>query len=103
VTHQILPDLRPRDRAIGEHAELDTGLPTLVVNGDRDPFGVPAAAGPVELCLRPGDGHDLRRDPAGVGAAVVAWLAAHGWARAGTGSAHVAPGRAGKTGRPRPE
>ena len=34
------PPGRPeRSRA----AELDTGLPTLVVNGDRDPFGMPAA------------------------------------------------------------
>jgi predicted alpha/beta-hydrolase family hydrolase len=62
-------------------AELDTGLPTLVVNGDRDPFGVPEPRGSVELCLRPGEGHGLSRDPAAVGSAVVAWLARHGWAR----------------------
>ena len=31
--------------------ELDPGLPTLVINGDRDPFGVPSSRGP-----RPGGG-----------------------------------------------
>lgn len=60
--------------------ELDRGLPTLVVNGDRDPFGVPGAGGLVEVHVRPGERHDLRRDPAGAALAVVAWLRAHGWA-----------------------
>lgn len=62
-------------------AELATGVPTLVVNGDRDPFGVPSAGGEVELCVRPGERHDLRRDPPAIGAAVVDWLRRHGWAR----------------------
>ena len=60
--------------------ELLTGLPTLVVNGDRDPFGIPEATPGVEVVVRPGAGHDLRRDLAGTAAAVVAWLARHGWA-----------------------
>jgi predicted alpha/beta-hydrolase family hydrolase len=60
--------------------ELLTGLPTLVVNGDRDPFGAPAAGPGIDVCLRPGERHDLRGDPAAVGAAVVEWLARHGWA-----------------------
>ncbi|MEV4480583.1 alpha/beta hydrolase family protein [Micromonospora coxensis] len=73
------PPGRPeRSRA----AELSTGLPTLVVNGDRDPFGVPAAQGPVEVVLRPGERHDLRVDPAGVADAVRGWLRARGWAMA---------------------
>jgi predicted alpha/beta-hydrolase family hydrolase len=65
----------------GRGSELHTGIPTLVVNGDRDPFGVPEPAGAVDVLVRPGERHDLRRDPAGVAEAVVAWLAAHGWAR----------------------
>ncbi|GAA5183493.1 alpha/beta hydrolase [Rugosimonospora acidiphila] len=60
--------------------ELDTGLPTVVVNGDRDPFGVPEAGPLVEVCLRPGERHDLRRDPAAVADCVVRWLVRHGWA-----------------------
>ena len=61
--------------------ELPAAIPTLVVNGDRDPFGVPDAGGAVEVIVRPGDRHDLRRDPAGTAGLVVAWCARHGWAR----------------------
>ncbi|MFI6229365.1 alpha/beta family hydrolase [Micromonospora echinospora] len=71
------PPGRPeRSRA----AELDTGLPTLVVNGDRDPFGVPEAGPSVRVVVRPGERHDLRGDPAGAAAVVVDWLRARGWA-----------------------
>jgi predicted alpha/beta-hydrolase family hydrolase len=66
------PD-RP-DRA----GELPTSIPTLVINGDRDPFGTPVAAGPVEVILRQGERHDLRRDPAAIGLLVRDWLAARG-------------------------
>lgn len=61
--------------------ELDTGRPTLVVNGDRDPFGVPPPGPDREVVLRPGERHDLKGDPDGIAAAVVRWLARHGWAR----------------------
>jgi hypothetical protein len=60
---------------------LQTGLPTLVINGDRDPFGVPDPGPGIELVVRPGERHDLRGDPASVGAAVVDWLRRHKWAR----------------------
>ncbi len=39
-------------------AELDTGVPTLVVNGDRDPFGVPTPRPWVTVVVRPGERHD---------------------------------------------
>jgi predicted alpha/beta-hydrolase family hydrolase len=71
------PPGRPERSRAGE---LLTGLPTLVVNGDRDPFGVPDAGPGIEVCLRHGQRHDLRGDPSGTGAAVVDWLARHGWA-----------------------
>jgi predicted alpha/beta-hydrolase family hydrolase len=74
------PPGRQDDPTKSRAAELRTGLPTIVVNGDRDPFGVPARSPGVEICVRPGERHDLRGDPAAVGAAVVGWLARHGWA-----------------------
>ncbi|WFF01280.1 alpha/beta family hydrolase [Micromonospora sp. WMMD964] len=71
------PPGRPeRSRA----AELGTGLPTLVVNGDRDPFGTPEPTPGVQVVSRPGETHDLRRDPVGTAAAVRDWLRAQGWA-----------------------
>ncbi|MGS2613565.1 alpha/beta hydrolase family protein [Micromonospora sp. LZ34] len=73
------PPGRPeRSRA----AELATGLPTLVVNGDRDPFGVPGPGPAVRVVTRPGERHDLRGDPAGTAAVVLDWLRERGWARA---------------------
>jgi uncharacterized protein len=54
--------------------ELVTGVPTLVVNGDRDAFGVPTGGGDVEVLVRPGETHALSRDPGAVAAAVVTWL-----------------------------
>lgn len=71
------PPGRPeRSRA----AELETGLPTLVVNGDRDPFGVPAAGPTVQVEVRPGERHDLRQDAPGTADLVLAWLRQQGWA-----------------------
>jgi predicted alpha/beta-hydrolase family hydrolase len=53
--------------------ELLTGVPTLVVNGDRDPFGIPAASPGVEVRVVPGD-HALKRDPAAVAAHVLRFI-----------------------------
>jgi predicted alpha/beta-hydrolase family hydrolase len=61
--------------------ELPVRITTLVVNGDRDPFGVPEPGGPVEVAVRPGAVHDLRRDLPGTAEIVTGWLRAHGWAR----------------------
>ncbi len=61
--------------------ELDTGVPTLVVNGDRDPFGVPEPVPGVEVLVRPGERHDLRRNPVAIGELVVNWLRQHGFAQ----------------------
>jgi predicted alpha/beta-hydrolase family hydrolase len=62
--------------------ELPMALPTLVINGDRDPFGVPEPGGPVEVSVRPGAVHDLRKDVAGTAVIAVEWLRSHGWATA---------------------
>ncbi|GAA3153789.1 hypothetical protein GCM10020001_091750 [Nonomuraea salmonea] len=50
------------------------GVDVLVVNGDRDPFGVPDAADATRLVVLPGEGHDLKRDPARVGEIVAQWI-----------------------------
>ncbi|MBX6749818.1 MAG: alpha/beta hydrolase, partial [Micromonosporaceae bacterium] len=57
-------------------AELNPAIPTLVINGDADPFGVPEPVGAVEVAIRPGERHDLRRDPAAVATLAVDWLTA---------------------------
>ncbi|GAA2594224.1 alpha/beta family hydrolase [Actinomadura fulvescens] len=50
------------------------GVEVLVVNGDRDPFGVPDPADAAEVVVLAGERHDLTKDPAAVGAAVEPWL-----------------------------
>jgi predicted alpha/beta-hydrolase family hydrolase len=55
-------------------AELDAiTVPTLVVQGSRDPFGIPPASELRTVVQVPGD-HSLRTDPGAVGEAVRAWL-----------------------------
>ena len=54
--------------------ELDAvTLPTLVVQGDRDPFGMPPAASNREVVQVAGD-HGLKKDLDAVAAAVEGWL-----------------------------
>ncbi len=66
------PPGRPeRSRA----AELrDAGVDVLVINGDRDPFGVPGPADAARLVVLPGEGHELKKRPARVGEEVARWL-----------------------------
>ena len=45
----------------------------LVVQGERDPFGIPPAAAGRTVALVPGD-HSLRADLGAVAAAAQAWL-----------------------------
>ncbi|WP_436526653.1 alpha/beta hydrolase family protein [Actinoplanes sp. HUAS TT8] len=62
-------------------AELPATIPTLVLNGDRDPFGVPEPSGAVEVIVRPGAVHDLRKDVSGTAELAMVWLRRHGWAQ----------------------
>jgi uncharacterized protein len=56
--------------------ELDAvTVPTLVVQGERDRFGIPPAGPLREVVEVPGD-HGLKADPEAVAAAVGKWLAA---------------------------
>jgi predicted alpha/beta-hydrolase family hydrolase len=52
------------------------GASVLVVNGERDPFGVPAGDAATEVVVLPGEAHALSRNPAAAGGAVIAWLTA---------------------------
>ncbi|SDX96952.1 hypothetical protein SAMN05444365_101237 [Micromonospora pattaloongensis] len=72
------PPGRPERSRAGE---LPVGVPTLVVNGDRDPFGVPDAAPGVRVEVRPGERHDLSRHPSGLAQLVLEWLRVNEWAR----------------------
>jgi uncharacterized protein len=56
-------------------AELDeVAVPTLVVQGTRDPFGLPPAGRHRTVIEVPGD-HSLKQDLPAVAAAVRTWLA----------------------------
>jgi uncharacterized protein len=50
------------------------GVDVLVVNGERDPFGIPSARDAARVVVLPGETHALTRTPAAVGAAVESWL-----------------------------
>jgi predicted alpha/beta-hydrolase family hydrolase len=57
-------------------AELDAvQLPVLVVQGERDPFGMPPD-GPKRTVVRVSGDHSLKADLAAVAAAVRDWLPA---------------------------
>jgi len=68
--------LRPpgRPNAPSRIAELDgVTVPTLVVQGERDPFGTPPA-GPKRTVVQVAGDHGLKADAPGVEAAVRDWL-----------------------------
>ncbi|WP_433135577.1 alpha/beta family hydrolase [Actinomadura nitritigenes] len=50
------------------------GVEVLVVNGDRDPFGVPDAADAAHVEVLPGERHDLNKNPSEAGRAAEPWL-----------------------------
>ncbi|WP_017591364.1 alpha/beta hydrolase family protein [Nocardiopsis potens] len=66
------PPKRPERSRAGELR--GAGVPVLVVNGDRDPFGVPDAADADTVEVLPGERHELAKDPAAVGRIVAGWL-----------------------------
>ncbi|GAA3457853.1 alpha/beta hydrolase family protein [Dactylosporangium matsuzakiense] len=54
--------------------ELLTGVPTLVVNGDRDAFGVPQESAAVHVKKLVGETHALSKRPAGVAEAALEFV-----------------------------
>ena len=69
----LVPPQRPERSRLPELEGV--GVPVLVVQGERDPFGAPEAfPSSVEVVSVPGD-HSLRSSAAAVSAAVAGWLA----------------------------
>ena len=52
------------------------GNPVLVINGDRDPFGIPEGNDDTRVVVLPGETHSLARSPTVIGEAVTGWLRA---------------------------
>jgi uncharacterized protein len=50
------------------------GTDVLVVNGERDPFGIPDARDASRVVVLPAETHSLTRNVAAVGAVVGGWL-----------------------------
>jgi len=50
------------------------GTDVLVVNGERDPFGIPESTGQTRVVVLAGEAHPLSRRPGEAGRAVGAWL-----------------------------
>jgi uncharacterized protein len=70
------PPGRPGRSRDAELRAAGTGV--LVVNGDRDPFGVPQPDRLTDVVVLPGETHALSKHPAAVGDAVTAWLLSRG-------------------------
>ena len=67
------PPGRPEQSRVAELRQAGTDV--LVVNGERDPFGIPDRADATRVVVLPGETHALSKNPAAVGAAVGSWLA----------------------------
>lgn len=50
------------------------GVPVLVINGERDPFGIPDAGDAARLVVLPGQTHALSGRPEVISAEVESWL-----------------------------
>jgi hypothetical protein len=66
------PPGRPDRSRAAELAAAGTDM--LVINGDRDPFGVPDATAAIQVIVLPGETHALSRHPEEAGRAAGDWL-----------------------------
>jgi predicted alpha/beta-hydrolase family hydrolase len=68
--------LHPPGRpALSRAADLAAaGTDVLVVNGERDPFGIPEGTGKIRVVVLAGESHALSRRPDEVGRAAGSWL-----------------------------
>jgi uncharacterized protein len=65
----------PGRPALSRAAELAAaGTDVLVVNGERDPFGIPEGTGKIRVVVLAGESHALSRFPGEAGRAAGSWL-----------------------------
>jgi hypothetical protein len=64
----------PPDRSPELRAATAGGAHVLVLNGDRDSFGIPSADASTQVMVLKGEAHSLSKKPAAVAEAVAAWL-----------------------------
>jgi uncharacterized protein len=65
----------PGQPAKSRDSELrGAGMRVLVVNGDRDPFGVPEPDDATSVVVLPGETHALSKKPSAISEAVAGWL-----------------------------
>jgi uncharacterized protein len=71
------PPGKPGSSRAGELRELRAdGIPVLVVNGERDPFGIPDAEDADEIVVLAGETHALKGHATVISATVARWLPA---------------------------
>jgi uncharacterized protein len=66
------PPGRPDASRDGELRAAGTNV--LVLNGDRDPFGIPEPGDATRVVVLPGETHALSKNPSAIGDAVAGWL-----------------------------
>lgn len=68
------PPGHPEKSRAGELAAA--GTPVLVINGDRDPFGIPDGGDATSVVVLSGETHALSKNVTAIGETVAAWLGA---------------------------
>jgi predicted alpha/beta-hydrolase family hydrolase len=63
-----------KSRVAELRAPRDAGIPVLVVNGERDPFGIPGRKDVNRLVVVPGEAHALRGHATVIKTAITKWL-----------------------------
>jgi predicted alpha/beta-hydrolase family hydrolase len=75
LAYPLHPPGKPGNSRAGELREPQAaGIPVLVLNGERDPFGIPDAADADRVVVIPGETHALKGHRAAIRAAVTEWL-----------------------------
>jgi uncharacterized protein len=74
----VHPPGRPEKSRLDELAMVQ--VPVLVIQGERDPFGMPPDA-PGRTVVRIAGDHGLKADPGAIESAVAAWLSSRGGSR----------------------